>query len=86
MKVDAADIERVVSTEFNMKCRCCDHVFKSFQEAQFHYLHEHDIADGYIECCDMKFTKFTNVESHVLFHLNPELFKYLSIIVFEYFP
>lgn len=70
----SADIEKVISTQFVMKCDYCDSVFKSLQEAQYHYMHEHDIADGYIQCCGLKFKKSTNIEGHVLWHLRPELF------------
>lgn len=74
--LNADEIDRVMSTKFDMKCDYCDNVFKSLQEAQYHYMHEHQIADGYIQCCGMKFKKTNNIEGHVLWHLQPQLFKY----------
>lgn len=69
------EVDRVISTNFNMKCDHCDNVFKSLQEAQYHYMHEHQIADGYIQCCGMKMKNTLYIEGHVLWHLRPELFK-----------
>lgn len=69
MVINAAAIERVIATHFNMQCDHCDSVFKSLQEAQFHYMHEHQIADGYIQCCGLKFKKTINIEGHALWHL-----------------
>lgn len=73
--LDATEMEKVVLTQFDMKCDYCEIIFKSLQEAQYHYMHEHQIADGYIQCCGLKFKKNITVEGHVLFHMKPELFK-----------
>lgn len=73
--LEAAEIERIISTQFDMRCDHCDGKFKSLQEAQYHYMHEHKIADGYVQCCGLKFKKTINIEGHVLWHLKPELFK-----------
>lgn len=72
--LDASEIERIVTEQFDMKCDHCDSIFKSLQEAQYHYMHEHQIADGYIQCCGLKFKKAINIEGHVLWHLRPDLF------------
>lgn len=72
--LDASEIDRVVSSQFDMKCDYCDTSFKSLQEAQYHYMHEHQIADGYIHCCGLKFKNIVNIQGHVLWHLKPELF------------
>lgn len=73
--LDADEIERVMSTHFDMKCIHCASVFKSLQAAQYHYMHDHGIADGYIRCCGLTFKKPDHIEGHVLWHLEPELFK-----------
>lgn len=73
--LDATEIDKVIATQFHMKCDYCDVIFKSLQEAQYHYMHEHQIADGYIQCCGIKFKKTINIEGHVLWHLKPDLFK-----------
>lgn len=73
-KLNAAIVHEVIATHFNMKCDLCDSVFKSLQEAQFHYMHEHQIADGYIQCCGAKFKKAIDMEGHILYHNRPELF------------
>lgn len=69
------EIEKVIENKFNMHCDYCDIIFKSLQEAQYHYMHQHQIADGYIQCCGLKFKKIINIHGHVLWHLRPELFK-----------
>lgn len=73
-KLNLEVINDVIATNFNMKCDHCDSVFKSLQEAQFHYMHEHQISDGYIQCCGVKFKQAIVIEGHVLYHTRPELF------------
>lgn len=75
--LDATEIDKVIAAQFDMRCDYdnCDIIFKSLQEAQYHYMHEHQIADGYIQCCGMKFKKTINIQGHVLWHLRPDLFK-----------
>lgn len=59
---------------FEMKCDICKAELSSLQHAKLHYL-EHGIADGYIKCCDMKFREIKQVNDHLLYHLNPSIFK-----------
>lgn len=75
-KLNAETIDDIIATHFNMKCDHCDSAsaFKSLQEAQYHYMHEHQIADGYIQCCGAKFKQTSAIEGHVLYHIRPELF------------
>lgn len=40
---------------FDMRCEICKSELSSLQHAKLHYLDEHDISDGYIRCCEMKF-------------------------------
>lgn len=75
MNLDANEVERVISEHFDMKCDRCDKVFKSLQEAQFHYMDEHQIANGYIKCCGLVFRKTVNINGHILWHLNPGMFR-----------
>lgn len=70
----AAEVERIQSTQFDMKCEKCDCIFKSLQEAQYHYMKEHQIPDGYLQCCGVKMKKNTDIEGHALYHLKPEIF------------
>lgn len=73
--LDAEKIETVIATHFDFNCDHCELVFKSIQEAQYHYMHEHQIADGYIKCCRSKFKKICDIEGHVLWHLKPDLYR-----------
>lgn len=76
--MDPNVVERIMSEYFNMKCDHCDEIFKSLPEAQYHYMHVHDIADGYVKCCGHTFKKNLNINGHVLYHLNPDIFKYVQ--------
>lgn len=70
-----ADVERVISTHCDMKCDLCDTIFKSLPEAQYHYMYNHNIDDGYIKCCSTKFKKMEKLKGHIHYHLNPDLLK-----------
>lgn len=73
-KLSPEIVKDVIATHFNMKCDHCDNVFKSLQEAQFHYMHEHQIADGYVQCCGVKFKHIAAMEGHAFYHIRPDLF------------
>lgn len=62
---------------FEMNCDVCKIELSSLQHAKLHYL-EHGISDGYIKCCDMKFREIKHVNDHLLYHVNPNIFRYSS--------
>lgn len=59
---------------FDMRCEVCQLELQSLQHAKLHYL-EHGIDDGYIKCCKLKFRKVVQVNEHLLYHNNPDVFK-----------
>lgn len=78
MALDAADIDRVIATHFDMSCDRCNYTLSSLQEAQYHYINEHQVADGYIKCCGIRFKKNVNINGHILWHLKPDMFRCCS--------
>lgn len=65
-----------VAEYFDMKCEICKTTsFKSLHDAKLHYLGEHGIQEGYIKCCNLKFMTQKEVNDHLCFHFNPEVFK-----------
>lgn len=69
---------------FDMQCEICKVELSSLQHAKLHYLEEHSIPDGYLICCDMKFRELKNINDHLLFHSNPNIFK--CTICMKVFP
>lgn len=74
-ELDSDDIERIMLQHFDMKCDYCNFISKSLPDAQYHYMYEHQIADGYVKCCGHIFKKNLNINGHILWHMNPLLFK-----------
>lgn len=64
-----------IKSFFDMQCEICKIEMSSLQHAKLHYLEEHQIADGYIRCCDMKFRELKNIDDHLQYHINPNIFK-----------
>lgn len=69
---DAAAAE--VLKQFDMKCDECSATFESLNQAQSHYLSEHESMRGYIKCCDIKLRDENLVKEHITYHLQPEQF------------
>lgn len=62
-----------------MNCDNCDTVFESLGEAQSHYILKHEIARGYIKCCDIKLREDQVVKEHIAYHLDPDAYE--SVVV-----
>lgn len=56
--IDTNDVDAVLREtiwkNFDLKCDECSTEFQALNEAQVHYLNEHNMNRGYIKCCDMK--------------------------------
>lgn len=68
------DSERI-KLFFDMQCDVCKMQLFSLQHAKLHYLEEHDIPDGYLKCCEMKFRELKSINDHLEYHVNPNIFK-----------
>lgn len=69
------DTPKVMLEYFDMKCDHCDVQFKTLEEAQYHYLKEHGIADGYVQCCGRRKNTIKDIREHLLWHLRSDLYK-----------
>lgn len=59
---------------FDLKCDECPITFETLNEAQVHYLNEHNNNKGYIKCCDMKLRDDHRIKEHIAYHKNPDLY------------
>ncbi|XP_055314289.1 transcription factor grauzone-like isoform X2 [Sitodiplosis mosellana] len=60
----------------DMSCDYCDTTFGTFEGAIQHYKVKHNNQPkGYVKCCSMKWLRRYHFHSHIVWHLNPELFK-----------
>lgn len=80
-EIQAIDTNDVHSTEreaiwakFNLKCDECPTEFQALNEAQVHYLNEHNNSRGYIKCCDMKLREEHMIKEHIAYHKNPDIY------------
>lgn len=80
---------KVMSTYFDLKCDWneCDITFDSLEMAKTHYWDCHRSTDFYIKCCDSKFKEPNLVRDHIAWHLNPDIFKCVSLFgtFFDFF-
>lgn len=68
-----------LKAHFDMTCDKCDQEFEVFQDAKSHYQNDHNDPGGYIKCCGAKFSDMSNIKDHVLWHRDPEYFKYALV-------
>lgn len=69
------DVDRTIANHCDMNCDMCDTKFKSLPEAQYHYMHEHSISDGYIKCCNSIYKTIEKLKGHIFWHLHPGALK-----------
>lgn len=60
---------------FDMSCDNCEAMFTSFADAKRHYLVEHGEPKGFIKCCNKKMNSLVDIEEHIEWHNNPEIFR-----------
>lgn len=86
------NLEEIQSDEnlkkyFDLKCDVCRVEMSSLQHAKLHYFEVHGNDNGYIKCCSKEFRKLKDVNDHLLFHYNPDVFKYfihMHLIIFPF--
>lgn len=76
--IDTNDVEpeekEAIWKNFDLKCDKCATQFQALNEAQVHYLNEHNISRGYIKCCDMKLREDHMIKEHIAYHKNPSIY------------
>lgn len=63
-----------IMSQFDLKCDNCTAEFQNLNDAQVHYFNEHNIARGYVKCCDMKLREENMVKEHIAYHKCPEIY------------
>lgn len=74
-KLSKSLIREMIEQHFDHSCDYCTMEMKTLKQAVEHYNTDHNIADGYLKCCDMKFKFKSQVEYHIQWHLDPDIFK-----------
>lgn len=75
IKTTKIDTLQLMLKHFDMKCEYCEDYFNTLEEAQYHYHEKHGVAEGYVRCCGHRFKKSYHARIHLLWHMQPELFK-----------
>lgn len=73
--VDEATIAAVIAKHFVPTCKVCPAQLHSLAQAIEHYRDQHQMDNGYLECCNRKFNKRAALVNHVRWHLNPNAFQ-----------
>ncbi|XP_031623262.1 zinc finger protein 62-like [Contarinia nasturtii] len=69
------EINPVLLKHYNSSCDLCTKSIPlSLDASNAHYQEEHQ-TDGYIICCNFKFSSSIAINEHALFHLYPEVFR-----------
>lgn len=60
-----------------MECeeKPCEKVFDSLFDARQHYLNVHNIPNGWIKCCNIKFKYNKTANDHIAWHIDPTVFQ-----------
>lgn len=74
-KLSRALINATVAEHFDLRCDLCTAELKTLSETLDHYADEHDLPNGYMKCCDLKLKFRFQVEDHVRWHLDPNVFR-----------
>lgn len=69
------DEKEIIWKKFDLKCDECLVEFCALNEAQVHYLNEHNNNRGYIKCCDIKLREELMVKEHIAYHKNPDIYQ-----------
>lgn len=76
--IDISNVEpekaQEIWSNFDMTCEKCPMQFRTLNEAQMHYPTAHDIARGYLRCCDLRLREEGVVKEHIAYHAHPELY------------
>lgn len=67
---------QIIEQYSDMTCDLCQINLRTFKKAIEHYKVVHNNQPkGYVKCCQSKWSRHADWQSHILWHLNPEIFK-----------
>lgn len=68
------EFTKLIPYFFDMVCELCKYEFKSLNDVFRHYRYQHDNAKVNVKCCPQPINS-ADLREHILYHLNPELYK-----------
>lgn len=68
------NFDHLISKYMEMHCELCQHPFATLSEASSHYRSKHQRRTATLKCCQRRI-KMPDIRDHILYHLNPDLFK-----------
>lgn len=75
LELSTTEMEQLMVKHCEMSCSKCPVDFKSLPDALYHYSHTHNITDGFIRCCSLKFKTIKRLRGHLIWHKIPDIFK-----------
>lgn len=73
-EVNQSQMQQVMTEHFDMNCEQCKTIFSSLSDAISHYSAKHNVQNGFVKCCGMKFKERKHLNDHIVWHLNPDAF------------
>lgn len=73
------EMETKLADYFQMNCDLCLQQFVTWNDARSHYLDRHNILKPFLRCCNRKFFLRSRIIEHIMWHVDPSAFKYVSI-------
>lgn len=74
-RVDTATRAKMIAENFDTTCDICSMDLKTLKRAISHYELKHDTEGGYIKCCGLKLKRDNQIDDHIRWHANPNIFK-----------
>lgn len=68
--------QEIIATSIELKCDICQVQVNTWRELRQHFLLAHT-RTPYIKCCDTVYEKQRPLVEHLLWHKNPDSFKYV---------
>lgn len=73
-KLAMDEFTRLIPEYFDMICEICKHKFKTLNQAYTHTRFKHDNVKIKVNCCPQRIPS-ADLRDHILYHLNPDVFK-----------
>ncbi|TMW40138.1 hypothetical protein DOY81_014782, partial [Sarcophaga bullata] len=74
-KTKIKEYDTEIAQFMTLYCDFCNKSSENFPALRRHMRDEHSITDGYVTCCDKKFTKRALLLYHIRQHLNPSYYR-----------
>lgn len=78
-KAKIKEYDTEIAQFMTLYCDFCNKSSENFPALRRHMRDEHNIKDGYVSCCNKKFTKRALLLYHIRQHLNPSYYRYAFV-------